>query len=293
MLLICKSQNVGYACEVEKVLSPILIVCFFTFIIHMTESLAYGMRLAGVRTRQVAIAMSFVTSTLLVSRMSNMFQAPFLGALVDLTVLDGSTASLELLELQFRVVIFSAFLGALIGAFLTPTTVYLFEKAINRFKNHGTVPSIIVSSFYPKNFKKIIQSFRMPDFSQIRKFSLAGIPKSFLIINALVTSIYCIGVLCSLLAGAYAPEFRSTAIQLSGIVNGMATIMFTMFVDPPGARITDQAVNGQRPMEDVRSVVFFLQIGKMTGTLILAQLLIHPLSKYILFVTHLVAKSVM
>lgn len=259
----------------------------------MTESLAYGMRLAGVRTHQVAIAMSFVTSTLLVSRMSNMFQAPFLGALVDLTVLNGSEASLRILELQFRIVIFSAFLGALTGAILTPTVVQLFEKAINRFKNHGSVPGIIISSFRPKNFRKIIQSFRFPDLSQIRKFSLVGIPKSFLIINALVTSIYCIGVLCSLLAGAYAPAFRSTAIQLSGIVNGMATIMFTLFVDPPGARITDQAVNGQRPVEDVRSVVFFLQIGKMTGTLIIAQLLIHPLSKYILFVTHLVAHSVM
>ena len=258
----------------------------------MTESLAYGMRLAGVRTRQIAIAMSFVTSTLLISRMSNMFQAPFLGALVDLTVMDGHKGSLALLEMQFRVVIFSAFLGAFTGAVLTPTVVKLFEKAINRFKVHGSVPRIIGSALRPTNMKKILQSFHLPKLSIIRQFSLKNIPKSFLIINALVTSIYCIGVLCSLLAGAYTPAFRSTAIQLSGIVNGMATIMFTVFVDPPGARITDQAVNGTRSVEDVRSVVFFLQLGKMFGTLILAQLLIRPMAKYIIFVTHLVAHTV-
>ena len=84
------------------------------------------------------------------------------------------------------------------------------------------------------------------------------------------------------------PEFRSTAIQLSGIVNGMATIMFTIFVDPPGARVTDQAVNQQRPVDDVRRVVFFLQTGKMLGILILAQLFLKPFSMYILWVTKII-----
>ena len=47
--------------------------------------------------------------------------------------------------------------------------------------------------------------------------------KQFLILNAFVTAIYTIGVLCALLAGAYLPQYRATAIQLSGIVNGIAT----------------------------------------------------------------------
>ena len=61
--------------------------------------------------------------------------------------------------------------------------------------------------------------------------------------------------------------------------------MFTIFVDPPGARVTDQAVNGQRPESYVRSVVFFLQLGKIVGTLLIAQLLFVPLAKYIMIVT--------
>lgn len=268
------------------------IICFFTFVIHMTESLAYSMRLAGVRTKQIAIAMSFVTSTLLISRLSNMFQAPLLGAMVDGAILVDTPASLELLEFQFRLVIFAAFFGALFGAFFTPTMVRLFKKAILRFQQSGSIPGLVFQAFHPRYFIAILKSFRLPRLSSLKTISLANIPKQFLVINIFVTSIYVIGVLCSLLAGAYLPEFRSTAIQLSGIVNGMATILFTIFVDPSGARVTDQAVNDKRSHNDVRSVVFFLQCGKMLGILIVAQLIFKPMVYYIMLVTKFISQSV-
>jgi len=265
--------------------TPLLIVCFFTFAIHCTESLAYSMRLAGVRTKQIAIAMAFVTSTLLVSRLSNMFQAPFLGIMVDSAVLEGSVSAVEALELQFRFIILAAFFGAAFGALLTPTAVGLFQKAILQFQERGSIPSLAFFALKPRNILKILKAFRLPDFSALKTISWKNLPKSFLIFNVGVTSIYVIGVLCSLLAGAYLPEFRATAIQLSGIVNGIATILFTIFVDPPGARVTDQAINGVRPENDVRSVVFFLQCGKLLGILILAQLLFKPMTLYIMMVT--------
>lgn len=270
----------------------LIIICCFTFIIHMTESLAYCMRLAGVRTKKIAIAMAFVTSTLLVSRLSNMFQAPLLGAMVDGAILAGSQSALLHLELRFRFVIFAAFLGASIGAFLTPTMVFLFQKAIKRFQQSGSIPRVALSALYPKNFIQILKSFRVPRFSSLKTISIKSIPKQFLIFNVVVTSIYVIGVLCSLLAGAYLPEFRSTAIQLSGIVNGIATVLFTIFVDPPGAKITDEAVNGDRSELDVRSVVFFLQCGKMLGTLIIAQLLLRPMTQYIMYFTQWISSTV-
>jgi hypothetical protein len=263
-------------------ITPIYIVCFFTFIIHMTEALAYSMRLAGVRTRQIAIAMAFVTSTLLISRLSNMIQAPLLGAMVDFSVLDGSQDALVQLESHFRFIVFAAFCGAIMGGVLTPTMVRL---------SVGSLPRVVGYAVRPSSLVKIMREIRLPRISMKRSLSLSGIPKQFLILNIFVTSIYCIGVLCSLLAGAYNPQFRSTAIQLSGIINGMATIMFTIFVDPSGARVTDQAINGHRPEKDVRSVVFFLQLGKILGTLIVAQLLFKPLTYYIMAVTEWLATN--
>jgi hypothetical protein len=271
----------------------LIIVGFFTMLIHLTEALAYSMRLAGVRTRQIAIGLSFVTSTLLVSRLSNMFQAPLLGAMVDSTVMSQTVNSVHLLEMKFRVVILCAFVGSFMGMLLTPTMVDVFAIAIQKFSNNGSVPRLMISVLHPRRFMTLLSMVKRPRLSSLRGLSWMRLPKGFLILNMIVTSVYTIGVLCSLLAGASLPEFRSTAIQLSGIVNGMATILFTLFVDPSGARITDQAVHGIRPESDVKAVVFYLQMGRMIGTLILAQLFLMPFTAYILWVTRLLARWAM
>ena len=263
-----------------------LIISVFTFLIHITESLAYGMRLAGVRTKRIATALSFVTSTLLVSRLSNMFQAPLLGTMVDATILKGP-AYLNHLETQFRIIIFAAFLGSFAGMLLSPSAVKVFRGAILKFTQHGSMPKLLLQSLSKENMKKIYSCLRWPHLNMLKSIQLNRIPKLFLIMNIFVTSIFTIGVLCSLLAGAYLPELRSTANQLSGIVNGIATIMMTLFVDPTGAQITDQAMNGIRPEEDVKSTIFFLQLGRLFGTLIIAQLLLKPFSCYIMWVTQL------
>jgi hypothetical protein len=271
--------------------NPFIIICFFTFVIHVTESLAYCMRLAGVRTKQIAIAMSFVTSTLLISRLSNMFQAPLLGAAVDGAIHAGTDAALNGLEIHFRIVIMSAFFGSLVGAVLGPTFVRLFELGIRNFLHGGSVPRLLLKLFLPRTWKVIVQNFRLPSPKMLSNISLKRLPKQFLIINIFVTSIFTIGVLCSLYAGAHIPHLRSTASQLSGIVNGIATILFTMFVDPSGARITDQATHGTREEADVKSVVFFLQLGRLFGILVVSQIFFKPFSLYIMWITKLLGHA--
>ena len=109
--------------------NTLLFICAFSFVIHMTESLAYTLRLAGLRTRQIAISMSFVTSTLLISRLSNMFQSPLIGAFVDSAVRKNDPLAIQHLEWQFRIIIFACFLGAFAGAALTPTFVIFFNNS--------------------------------------------------------------------------------------------------------------------------------------------------------------------
>ena len=274
-------------------IKPLLLICFFTFLIHLTGALTYSMRLAGLRTRQIAIAMSFVSSSLLISRLSNMFQAPLVGTMVDGTILKASNSALLTLESNFRIIIFAAFLGSVAGAFLTPTMIILFQAAIKKFLHNGSIARTFLAAFKPVNLLKIIQAFRLPRFSSLKNISLKNIPKTFLILNMIVTGVYTIGVLCSLLASAYLPEMRATAINLSGLVNGIATILFTLFVDPPGARITDQAFHKQKTENDVLSVVFYLNMGRIVGTLILAQLFFKPFTVYIIYVTKILSKYFM
>jgi len=105
-----------------------------------------------------------------------------------------------------------------------------------------------------------------------------------------MVSIYAIGVLSSLYAGALVPEYRVTATQLSGIVNGIATILLVLMVDPTCALITDQAVRGKRSENDVRSMIFYIVLGRILGTLIISQLIFMPSAEYIKAATLLVKR---
>ena len=48
----------------------------------------------------------------------------------------------------------------------------------------------------------------------------------------IITAIYTIGVLSALYASLLAPDRASTAIMASGLINGAATILLVIFIDP-------------------------------------------------------------
>lgn len=263
-------------------INPLIVVCGFTALIHFTETIASSMRLTGVRTKQLALSFSFVNASLLISRMSNMLQAPLLGGMVDTAILKNSV---EALWASFRIIILAAFVGNLIGAILTPFAVSVFTRAIKKFDQIGHIPGLIIYGLKPSTLVAVARTFRLPTLDSFRGLSLKGIPTLFLWLNLFMVSIYAIGVLCSLMAGALIPTYRVTATQLSGIVNGIATVLFTLMVDPIAAHITDQAARGERKEGDVRTVVFYIVLGRVVGTLILSQLLFIPGTAYIKTVT--------
>jgi hypothetical protein len=263
-------------------MDALIFASVLTGVIHLMETLATSMRLAGVRTKQVATSISFVNAILLVSRLSNMLQAPLLGGMVDTAILRNTVGALQG---NFRVIIFASFVGNLIGAVLTPFAVYVFTKAIGRFEEVGSLPRVMLFFFHPRNLMSTMKGFRLPTLASFKGISLSGIPKTFLILNVIVVSIYAIGVLSSLQAGAEIPSYRTTATQLSGIVNGIATILLALLVDPVCAHITDQAVRGRRKESDVRTMVVYIIMGRVLGTLILSQLLFLPATEYVQQVT--------
>ncbi|MFC1517796.1 lipid II flippase family protein [Candidatus Margulisiibacteriota bacterium] len=267
-------------------MNTIAIVCFFTAFIHFSETLALSMRLAGARTKQVATSISFVNTAFLGARMSNMLQAPLLGALVDSAVRSNSA---EALIQNFRYIIFAAFIGNVLGALLLPTGAKIFEEGILVFEKTASIPKLIREAFRWHNFKAILRSFRLPSFRSFTNIHWKRIPHLFIYLNAFMVSVYAIGVLASLAAGALLPQLRATATQLSGIVNGIATVLLVIMVDPTGAHIVDKIVKGERPVDDARTMVFYLVLGRILGTLIISQIIFSPAVKYIMAVTKWVA----
>ncbi|TKI88986.1 DUF2837 family protein, partial [Bacillus wiedmannii] len=78
---------------------------------------SYSIRLAGVRLKRIAVALSVVGMVLLISRTSNMLQAFLIGGIVDEAKRDASIN----LEHTIRLVLLSASVGTLLAIILYPT----------------------------------------------------------------------------------------------------------------------------------------------------------------------------
>jgi hypothetical protein len=61
----------------------LLIICALMFVVHVVATLAYAVRIAGVRTRRIAVSFALFGIIALVSRTANSFQGPFLAKRVE------------------------------------------------------------------------------------------------------------------------------------------------------------------------------------------------------------------
>src|SRR2546423_1751975 len=86
-----------------------------TFVIHLIGTLAYSVRIAGVRTGRIAVSFALFNILVLVSRTANGFQAPLLAKRVETHL--GSPNLLS----DFRWLLLSASVATVIGAILVPT----------------------------------------------------------------------------------------------------------------------------------------------------------------------------
>ena len=192
-------------------------------------------------------------------------------------------------EVQLRLIVLSGTAGMIVFALLLPMFTYLFRRGVHSFEARGSVPHSLARLLSPRIIMDVVRSQQLPSLAMVRSFDWRVLPKRLLIFNTVVMCVYAIGVQASYLASVLDVYVRGTAIGLSGVVNGVGTIAFTLFVDPTSAIITDQAVHGKRTVEEVRSMVFYLSLTAILGSL-LSQAILYPAAELIkivaLFAVH-------
>lgn len=271
----------------------LIIVCAMTLIIHMINTLNYSVRLAGVRTKRLAIAFSLFNVIFLISSTANTIQAPLLAKISDKQfagIQPGSAAYnyyLGILNGDIRTVLLFATLGTILGTLLIPTFVRLFSRGIFLFERTGSISRLLRAIFRPSKVQTILADVDLPDLGSFRRVKNTAISKRLLVLNVLITGVFTTGVLSALYAGTLTPHFAKTATVLSSIVNGGAQILLATVVDPAVATIVDQAIHGTRTEEDVKGMVMYLAFSRLAGTL-LAQLIFTPAAIFI----SLVAQSI-
>lgn len=259
----------------------LIMIFIFTMIIHTAETLSYSLRLAGVKLNKIAVALSLAGVMVLVSRTANLIQAPITAKFIDFAKINPSFDVLSYL----RIIMFAASIGTIIAIILFPTFVNLWGRVISRLELTGSLPKLL-SSVTIGQLKNTRHYFRKPSLS-IKQFRYLGIPKRFIFLNIVVTAIYTVGVLSSLYAAFLVPELSTTASQSSGLINGIATILLTIFIDPQIGLITDRAINNVNYRDQLGRIYVMLMVSRFMGTL-LGQLLIVPAALVISFVVKLI-----
>lgn len=255
-----------------------------TFVVQGVQIGAYAARLAGVQTKRIATSISLFNLLMTTGRLANMFVVFFVGPLSDQTgnaVRDLQTqpglAALwqHNFSLQLRLIVLAGTIGMICFALLLPMFTYLFRRGVRSFESRGSVPHSLARLASPTVLLDVLRAQRLPSLAELRSYSWRSVPMRLLVFNTLVMCVYAIGVQASYLASVLDVNVARTASNLSGVINGIGTIAFTLFVDPTSAMITDQAIHGKRPIEEVRAMVFYLSLTAVLGTL-LSQVVFYP-----------------
>ena len=266
----------------ELLTEKLIFISLFIFIIHSIETLAYAVRLSGARVRLLASALSLFNLMVMISRLANMMQQPFTGSLIDNAP---KVNTLEFVENQYRIIIGSSTLGTIIGILLLPTFIAIFSRAIIHLsEERGSIPSLIKKGLTIEYIKRGIKHIHLPRFSYLKDIRLEDIPIRLFLINMVITAIYTIGVLSALYAALIAPERASTAIMASGLINGIATILLIIFIDPKISILADDVINQKGSYLNLKSISLMMVTSRLLGT-ILAQLFFIPGAGYIAWFT--------
>lgn len=264
----------------------LLFICFLTLVIHVVGTLAYAVRIAGVRTRRIAISFSLFNILALVSRTSNSFQGPFLAKRIESRLLGAAHSSSMLAD--FRWLLAAATIATVVGALLVPTFQRVFSAAVRHFQENRSMPGLIVRALGRRGLCRFFSYVQMPtrqNLVQLR--SGMGVSAPVIGLNVVAMALWTLGVFASLYAGYLKPELRVTCSNLSAVINGVATILMFVFVDPQVSVMTDDVIEGRLSDGRFRRAVTSLLGARLVGT-VLAQILLLPSSALIVRIAEVI-----
>jgi len=265
--------------------AQLLTICLLTALINLIGTLAYAARIAGVRTRRIAMSFALFNILVLVSRTSNGFLGPFLAKRIENRLASGGGESLLS---DFRIVLVSASVAVFVGILLVPTGQRLFSRAIGYFQDHRSTTRLLLHSVSPGGLRTIRDAIALPHIEQLRELARPkGVGWGVLLANCLAQALITVGVIASLYAGYLNPEFRVTASQLSAVINGFATILLFALIDPQLSVMTDDVMDGKVDEATFRRTIVWISFSRLVGTL-LAQAALLPSAYLIAWVANYV-----
>jgi hypothetical protein len=256
-------------------------ICALTFVIHLVGTLAYSVRIAGVRTRRIAVSFALFNVLVLISRTSNSFQSPFLAKRIERNISHLATGNIVG---DFRWLLWSATVATLFGAILIPSFQRAFSRAVLHFQTHRSIPKLLLRMCHREGLAGIKDSISVPARGNISSLgAIHTITIGTIVLNIIAVSFWTVGAFAALYAGYLNPQLRVTSNSLSSVVNGFSTILMFVLIDPQLSLLTDDVLEGRQSEAGFRRTIVWLTGSRFVGT-ILAQFLLVPAASLIVAV---------
>jgi hypothetical protein len=123
---------------------------------------------------------------------------------------------------------------------------------------------------------KVRSGLRRPSLTALRNSRRSPFPRQLLLFSTLTTAVFTVGTFGALYASALVPDGARTAVSLAPILTGSAVFLNTFVVAPLVALVVDQALRGERPLDDVTYITVWQVGARLLGTL-LAQAFLSPM----------------
>jgi hypothetical protein len=263
----------------------ILLVFIFTAVIHCIATLAYAVRLVGIKTGKIMVSLALFNILVLVSRTANSLQAPLLAKKIEQDIIHGY---LHNAGNVFHWLILAASIGTVLGGLLIPTFHRLFSKFVLRFNIDRSVPKILIHGFSKAGIRQVRKNLTLPKsqvLDHIKEYK--QFPKKLIVLNTVAVSILTVGVFSALYAAYWNPSLRATSNSLAPILNGFATILLVVFIDPYFSLLTDDVLDGKKNIHFFYRCLTAMVISRIAGTF-LAQLLLFPATKVIVWLSDII-----
>ena len=214
---------------------------------------------------------------MLVSRTAVTFQVPILTKFVE-----HNTGTSDLINIFNLIIIFSS-VATVVGAFLIPTFQRIFYRGVLNFSVDRSIPKLVMHSFSKSGINYIKDCVAIPVKENITQLNFSKMPINIIVYNLITVALLTVGSLAPIYAGSIAPDLRATCITLSSIINGIATILMSIFIDPQLSIMTDDVIDGKCTEEDFRACAIAMVGSKTLGTFA-SLLLIIPSSYLIVYI---------
>ena len=168
---------------------------------------------------------------------------------------------------DFRLLLLSATVATVVGALAVPTFQRILSRAVLHFQVHRSIPKLLLHGFARGGLSYIRDSVTPPKVAHIRDLRQGRELSLWVIgLNVAAQAMVTVAVFASLYAGALNPAYRVTASTLSSVVNGFATILLFVFIDPHLSIMTDDVVEGRTSEATFRRAVVWLAGTRVAGT---------------------------